>query len=76
MTDYSTNHISSALIDEIVSALQSVNHYGSVEIYVQNSTITQITIRNIKKTSVSINDSTEQQKKMKSPVVVISHVHS
>lgn len=76
MTDYSTQHISSALINEIVSALQSVNHYGSVEIYVQNSTITQITIRNIKKTSVSINDSIQEQKKMKSRVVVISRVHT
>ena len=30
--------------------------WGSVEIYVQNNTVTQITVKNIKKTSVSTKD--------------------
>ncbi len=39
-----------ALIDEIIKALNSVNGYGSIEIYVQDHSVTQITVRNIKKT--------------------------
>lgn len=41
------------LLDEIKSALKSVK-FGSIEIFVQNSVITQITVRNIHKTSVEI----------------------
>lgn len=44
----------SDLISEIKTALKSVR-YGSVEIFVQDNTVTQITVRNIKKTSVGIN---------------------
>ncbi len=47
----------SDLISEIKNALKSVK-YGSVEIFVQDSTVTQITVRNIKKTSVGINEET------------------
>ncbi|GEM_PF-2492468 len=43
------------LISEIKNALRSVK-YGSVEIIVQDSTVTQITVRNIKKTSVGIHE--------------------
>ena len=43
--------ISDNLIEEIKTALKSVPSYGSIEIYVQNGTVTQITVRNIKKTS-------------------------
>lgn len=47
---YSTKRISPKLIDEIGSALKSVDAYGSVEIYIQNSEVTQITTRSIRKT--------------------------
>lgn len=47
---YSTKKISHTLLDEITSALKKVDAYGSVEIYIQNSAVTQITTRSIKKT--------------------------
>jgi len=50
-TDYSTQNISESLIVEIKSALQSVKNFGSIEIYIQNGVVTQITVRNIKKTN-------------------------
>ena len=50
-TDYSTQNISERLTTEIKNALQSVKNYGSIEIYIQNGVVTQITIRNIKKTN-------------------------
>lgn len=43
--------ISQKLIEEIKKALKSVPSYGSIEIYVQNGAVTQITVRNIKKTA-------------------------
>jgi hypothetical protein len=48
---YSTSRISPKLINEISSALKNVDAYGSVEIYVQNAEVTQITTRTIKKTN-------------------------
>lgn len=51
MLDYSAKQISKTLKDDIESALKSIDTYGSVEIYVQDSTVTQITVRNIKKTN-------------------------
>jgi len=51
MTNYSTKHISTKLVDELKIALKSIDSFGSVEVYVQDSTVTQITVRNIKKTS-------------------------
>ena len=42
--------IPTGLVEEIVGALQSVGGFGSIEIYVQNHSVTQITVRNIKKT--------------------------
>ncbi len=39
------------LVSEIQEALKSVKGYGSVEIYVQDGKVTQITVRNIRKTS-------------------------
>jgi hypothetical protein len=44
----------SQLTEEIVRALQKVGGFGSVEIFVQNNIVTQITVRNIKKTSVAV----------------------
>lgn len=52
--EYSTKRISSQLIEEITNALQSVN-YGSIEIYISDSNVTQITTRTIKKTSSNNN---------------------
>ena len=51
MPDLSTKKISTSLIKEITSALESVKSYGSVEVYIQNGVVTQITVRNIKKTN-------------------------
>ena len=51
MTDYSTNKMSEELLQEIRDSLNSVKSYGSVEIYIQRGTVTQITVRNIKKTN-------------------------
>ena len=41
------------LLEEIENALGAVA-FGSVEIYVQDSKVTQISVRNIKKTSLNI----------------------
>ncbi len=51
--EFSTKRISQNLIDEIKAALQNVQ-YGSVEIFIQDSKITQVTTRTIKKTSLTI----------------------
>ena len=56
MVDYSTKKITQDLIEEVKLALKNVRGWGSVEIYVQDYKITQITERNIKKTSHSIKD--------------------
>lgn len=50
MNKYSTVSVSKDLVEEIIQALRSVSDYGSLEIYVQNNMVTQITVRNIKKT--------------------------
>jgi len=47
------------LIIEIEKALSSIN-FGSVELYVQNNIVTQITIRKIQKTSVEIGNTPEK----------------
>ena len=49
--DYDTQNLSPKLLVEITTALKSVKTYGSVEIYVQKGIVTQITVRNIKKTT-------------------------
>ena len=49
--EFSTAKISETLIYEIKDAIKSVKSYGSIEIYVQDGVVTQITIRNIKKTN-------------------------
>lgn len=54
MVDYSTRKITQDLVDEIKQALKNVRGWGSVEIIVQDSKVTQITERNIKKTSHNI----------------------
>ena len=54
MVDYSTKKITRDLVEEVKGALKNVRGWGSVEIYVQDYKVTQITERNIKKTSLSI----------------------
>lgn len=50
MNQYSTIKISPQLVQDIIGALQNIEGYGSVELYVQNNQVTQITVRSIKKT--------------------------
>lgn len=54
MVDYSTRKITSDLVEELKQALKNVRGWGSVEIYVQDHKVTQITERSIKKTNHSI----------------------
>lgn len=51
MIDYSTERITKELIDEVRTALKNVKGWGSVEIFVQDGKVVQITERNIKKTN-------------------------
>ena len=53
MDRYSTKKLSNKALEDIKEALEGLD-YGSIEIYVTNSTITQITKRVIKKT-VNVN---------------------
>ena len=53
MQDYSTQKISPRLVDEVKEAIGSVSSYGSVEIYVQDGVVTQISIRHIRKTATN-----------------------
>ena len=48
--DYSTKNISAKLLEEIKAALKDLD-YGSIELYVQNGEVSQITKRHIKKTN-------------------------
>ena len=51
---------SPALLDEIRNVLKSVS-FGSVEIYVQNSKVTQLTVRKIVKTKYDIDEEEPQE---------------
>lgn len=48
---FSTKKVSNELIEEIKKALENIRGWGSVEIYIQDFTVTQITERIIKKTN-------------------------
>lgn len=48
--EYSTKRMSDTLMKDISKAVQSVQDFGSVELYVQGGVVTQITTRTIKKT--------------------------
>ena len=52
--DFSTQSVSPQLVSQIVDALKN-KAYGSVEIYIQNYRVTQITERTITKVSRSGN---------------------
>lgn len=51
MKDYSTKELNQELLAEIAEALQNIRGWGSVEIFVQDYRVVQITERNIKKTT-------------------------
>lgn len=46
--------VNNQLIDELIQALKELDGWGSVEIYVQNNKVTQITKRAIKKINHSL----------------------
>lgn len=48
--DYTVNKVSQKLLKDIKSSLESIEGWGSMEVYVQDGVVTQITVRNIKKT--------------------------
>ena len=54
MADHSTKRVRDDLLEEVKLALKNIRGWGSVEIYVQNFRVTQITERNIKKTNHNI----------------------
>ena len=49
------------LFEEIQAALQTIR-FGSIEIYVQDGVVTQVTVRNIKKTKHEISRETKVAK--------------
>lgn len=51
MADYSAQKITRELISEVHQALKNIKGWGSVEIFVQNGKVVQITQRSIKKTN-------------------------
>lgn len=52
--DQAVKKISHPLIEEIEKALALIKSYGSMELYVQDGVVTQVTVRNIKKTKLEI----------------------
>ena len=54
MADHSTKKITQDLVAEFKQALKNVRGWGSVEIFIQDFKVTQITERNIKKTAHNI----------------------
>lgn len=53
MNKKKSNSVPLHLLEEIKSALGNVD-FGSIEIFIQNKIVTQITVRNIHKTSLEI----------------------
>ena len=47
--DFNTKKISSKLINEVISSIQNIRGWGTVEIIIQDHLVTQITEKNIKK---------------------------
>lgn len=58
-----------SLTEELSKALSSIS-YGSIELIVQDNVVTQITIRNIKKTSVNMVAAKPPKEKNRSRIVV------
>lgn len=59
MTDELSAKLPKDLLTELAHALSIINDYGSVEFYIQNGVITQITMRHIRKTKMTINGNTK-----------------
>ncbi|GEM_PF-3512044 len=57
----SKKNISPKLVEELTEAISRVD-YGSVEVIVQNKTVTQITVRSIKKTNVIVSSEIKEEK--------------
>ncbi len=55
MPDELPAKLSQDLLTELSKALSVIHDYGSIEFYIQNGIITQITMRRIRKTKMSIN---------------------
>lgn len=68
---YSTQKITSSLIEELKKALHKVR-YGSIEIFVQDNVVTQITVRNIKKTSYKLTSS-ERENVNSNPILKVKN---
>jgi hypothetical protein len=51
MNNYSTKQVSEELVKEVIAALKNVRGWGSVEVYIQDYKVVQITERSIKKTN-------------------------
>ena len=60
------------LVDEINSAFKDLM-WGSVEIYVQDNVVTQITVKNIKKTRVSTRDESKRLENSKNEKQVLTN---
>jgi hypothetical protein len=58
MAKHSVRKINSMLLEDIKKALKNIKGWGSVEIYVQDHRVTQITERNIKKTKHDLGSGT------------------
>lgn len=54
MLNLPVKKISKALLEELEGAFEMLKAYGSIELYVQDGKLTQITVRNIKKTKVDL----------------------
>jgi len=51
--DFNTKKISSKLINEVISSIQNIRGWGTVEIIIQDHLVTQITEKNIRKPLLS-----------------------
>ena len=53
---HSTKMIDNKLLEDITEALKNIRGWGSIEVFVQNYKVVQITERNIKKTEHLISE--------------------
>lgn len=60
MTNSFKKNLSERLMEDIKTELERIG-FGSLEIYVQNNKVTQMTVRNIKKTNVDIDIKDKEQ---------------
>ncbi len=61
MSDLSRNKTKQQLLSEIENAINAVD-FGSVEIYIQDKTVTQVSVRSITKTSIRVNGNVSAKK--------------